>query len=144
MFRLVSFIFLIILAAHPARAGDGLSDQNLERYQSLIKNFGCLQCMDKGLSIETSQAPLAIDFRKLIATMIAEGRSDKEITRFLVDRYGDTVLYNKPLEKTVDPAFYYIMPIKFFLAVLITDLLARRYKLRPVSDKGDRSFNQGV
>ena len=43
-----------------------------------------------------SNAPLAADLRREVREMITEGSTDKEITTFLVARYGDFVLYRPP------------------------------------------------
>jgi cytochrome c-type biogenesis protein CcmH len=49
-------------------------------------------------SIDESNAPLAKDLRILIRDKIKEGKTDKEIYKFLTDRYGDFILLKPPLK----------------------------------------------
>ncbi len=69
-----------------------------ERYKTLIEEFRCLQCQNQNLA--DSDAPLAVDLRRAIADMIRSGRSDDEIRGFLVQRYGDFILYRPPVQPT--------------------------------------------
>jgi len=65
------------------------------RYRLLINEIRCLVCQNQ--SIADSNAPLAADLRREVREMITGGSTDKEITTFLVARYGDFVLYRPPL-----------------------------------------------
>lgn len=62
-----------------------------QRFQDLTEELRCLVCQNQNLA--DSDAPLAQDLRKEIHEMLLAGRSDDEIRSFLVDRYGDFVLY---------------------------------------------------
>lgn len=74
-----------------------LADPKLEaRAQALQRNLRCLVC--QGESLDESGSPLADDLRRLIRTRIAEGQSDRQITQFLVSRYGNVILMKPPLE----------------------------------------------
>jgi cytochrome c-type biogenesis protein CcmH len=56
----------------------------------LFRQIRCLVCQNE--SIDDSDAPLAADLRALVRADLAAGRSDADITRALVDRYGEFVL----------------------------------------------------
>ncbi len=71
------------------------SEQEL-RFQDLTEELRCLVCQNQNLA--DSDAPLAQDLRKEIHDMLMNGRSDDEIRSFLVDRYGDFVMYRPPLK----------------------------------------------
>ena len=72
-------------------------DSALERrVTALSRQLRCLVCQNETLA--DSQAELAADLRKQIREQMRAGRSDKEITDFLTDRYGDFVLYRPPLK----------------------------------------------
>ena len=74
-------------------------DRELQaRYRLLINEIRCLVCQNQ--SIADSNAPLAADLRREVREMIAAGSANKEITDFLVARYGDFVLYRPPLNST--------------------------------------------
>ena len=60
------------------------------RARKISKNIRCMVCQNQ--SIDESNAPLARDLRILIRNKIKEGEKDKEIYKFLTDRYGDFIL----------------------------------------------------
>jgi cytochrome c-type biogenesis protein CcmH len=66
------------------------------RYEALIHVFRCLVCQNE--TIADSDADLAADLRRQVHDMVAAGRSDAEIRAYLVDRYGNFVLYKPPVE----------------------------------------------
>lgn len=72
------------------------SETDRQRYQSFIDELRCPKCQNQNLS--GSDSPIAKDLRDQVYRMIKEGRADKEITDFLVERYGDYVLYRPPLK----------------------------------------------
>ena len=65
------------------------------RARSISKNIRCMVCQNQ--SIDESNAPLAKDLRILIRDKIKEGNKDKEIYKFLTERYGDFILLKPPL-----------------------------------------------
>ena len=68
-----------------------LQDQKQElRARNISKNIRCMVCQNQ--SIDESSASLAKDLRILIRNKIKEGSNDKEIYKFLTDRYGDFIL----------------------------------------------------
>jgi cytochrome c-type biogenesis protein CcmH len=66
------------------------------RYKNLTEELRCTVCQNQNLA--DSDAPLAQDLRKEIHKMMTAGRSDAEIKTFLVERYGDFVLYRPPMQ----------------------------------------------
>jgi len=95
----MSWLLMIILlipslvAAEEARP---LADnpQIEARLKTLAVELRCLVCQNQTLA--DSHAPLAEDLRREVREMIAKDMSDKEIIDFLVQRYGDFVLYRPP------------------------------------------------
>lgn len=67
----------------------------LARYQHLTRELRCLVCQNE--TIADSNVTLAADLRRELRGLIASGKSDEEVLKFLTDRYGDFVLYNPPL-----------------------------------------------
>ncbi len=65
------------------------------RFKSLAEEIRCTVCQNQSLA--DSDAPLAQDLRQELFAMIQDGRSDQEIRNFMVERYGDFVLYKPPL-----------------------------------------------
>jgi cytochrome c-type biogenesis protein CcmH len=67
-----------------------------KRAVGLSEKLRCLVCQNQ--SIAESNAELAVDLRRQINEQIAAGRSDAEIVDFMVQRYGDFVLYRPPFK----------------------------------------------
>jgi cytochrome c-type biogenesis protein CcmH len=68
------------------------------RYKHLIDELRCLVCQNQNLA--DSDAELAQDLRRKTYEMLKAGRSDREILDYMVERYGDFVLYRPPLKGT--------------------------------------------
>jgi cytochrome c-type biogenesis protein CcmH len=94
----VCFAALCVTSAAFADYGpEKLADPKLEaRAVALQRNLRCLVC--QGESLDESNSQLADDLRRLIRARIEAGESDREITRFLVSRYGNVILMKPPLE----------------------------------------------
>ncbi len=93
---------LLALALGQAQAADTpfeFKDAATEqRYQKLAAELRCLVCQNQSLA--DSHADLAQDLRDEVYRMLNEGRTDEEIVGFLVERYGDFVLYRPPVSGT--------------------------------------------
>lgn len=101
------------------------------RYESIIAEVRCLVCQNE--SIKDSNAFLASDLRREIRRMLEEGRTDGEIYDFLVDRYGEFVLYRpRASGKTL---FLWIAPglLLFGGAAQLARVVRRRMAL-PIGD----------
>lgn len=84
-----------------ALAGEAqpLLDPALEaRIKNLEEELRCLVC--QGQSIAESDSGFAQDVRREIESMMRAGRSDREIVDFLVQRYGDFILFRPPVKST--------------------------------------------
>lgn len=86
----------------------------------LADQLRCLVCQNQ--TVAESNAALATDFKKQIAEMLAAGKSDEDIIRFMVDRYGDFVLYKPPVKSTT--WILWFGPIAFL--VVAAAITARR------------------
>ncbi|MDB5800031.1 MAG: family transcriptional regulator [Rhodocyclales bacterium] len=74
-------------------------DTALEEHVTHIsERLRCLVCQNQ--SIAESQADLANDLRRQVREMLAAGKTDKEILAYMVERYGDFVLYDPPFQTT--------------------------------------------
>ena len=71
--------------------------QQEQDYKVLINELRCLVCQNQNLA--DSNAELAQDLRKQIHTMLVEKNQSKEqVVDFMVNRYGDFVLYKPPVK----------------------------------------------
>ena len=69
-----------------------------QRLISISEEMRCLVCQNESLA--GSRSDLANDLRREIRTLIKEGKSDDQIRNFMVERYGDFVLYRPPVKPT--------------------------------------------
>lgn len=65
------------------------------RYERLSRELRCLVCRSE--TIADSNAQLATDLRRQLRELMAAGKSDQEIMKYMTDRYGDYVLYKPPV-----------------------------------------------
>lgn len=70
-------------------------DAQKARYMELIAELRCPKCLNSNLA--GSDAPIAADLRAEIREQILAGNSDDEIVTYLVDRYGEFILYRPRL-----------------------------------------------
>ena len=68
-----------------------------DRFNQLTLELRCLVCQNQNLA--DSDAQLAHDLRAEVHEMLVAGKSDDEIKQFMVERYGDFVLYRPPVQK---------------------------------------------
>jgi cytochrome c-type biogenesis protein CcmH len=62
-----------------------------DRYERINRELRCLVCQNQ--TIADSNATLAADLRREVRELIAAGKTDDEIREFMIERYGDFVLY---------------------------------------------------
>jgi len=102
MMRGALLLFVALLVAAPLHAKQAVPAANdpvaEKRAVTLEQQLRCLVCQNE--TIAASQADLAKDLRKEIREQIKAGRTDDQIKQYLVDRYGDFVLYDPPLKAT--------------------------------------------
>lgn len=74
-----------------------LKDPALEaRAREISRDLRCLVC--QGEAIDDSNSGFAKDLRLLVRDRLKEGDTDREVLRFVQERYGDFILLNPPLE----------------------------------------------
>lgn len=86
------------------------------RARVISKNIRCMVCQNQ--SIDESNSPLAKDLRILIRNKIKEGQNDKEVYKFLTERYGDFILLKPPI-KLSTYALWFLPFILFVFGCLI-------------------------
>jgi cytochrome c-type biogenesis protein CcmH len=101
------------------------------RYESINRELRCLVCQNQ--TIADSNATLAQDLRREVREMIAAGKTDDEIREFMIERYGDFVLYRPRL--TAQNFLLWAAP-----ALLL--LIAAAVLFRVVRRRGQESDNE--
>ncbi len=136
MTKLFPLLFLGLVLAAPMQAAEPLVFENSAqetRYQELTKELRCLVCQNQDLA--DSDAPLAQDLRVEIHKMMMAGRSDEEIKAFLVDRYGDFVLYRPEIGGNT--LLLWALPFTLLLggALVIIFAIRRRNRIPATADE---------
>jgi cytochrome c-type biogenesis protein CcmH len=133
---LVIILFLFLFVPSTALSKEAIpvaEDPEVEkRMLTLTMDLRCLVCQNE--SIADSRADFSNDIRREIREQIKANKSDQEIIQFLVDRYGDFVLYNPPMKPTT--ILLWFGPIILFiigLGVLVVYLRRRRVQIEEVS-----------
>ena len=69
-----------------------------KRLAAIAEELRCLVCQNE--SLIASRADLAMDLKRQVREQIKAGKSDAEIRAYMVQRYGDFVLYRPPVKST--------------------------------------------
>ncbi len=88
------------------------------RFKQLTLELRCTVCQNQNLA--DSDAQLAHDLRAEVHKMLMAGKSDDEIKQFMVQRYGDFVLYKPPVQTNT-----YLLWVAPALLLLIGALVLR-------------------
>jgi len=95
---ILSSVLLIVMgvSAAPIETFKFDSPETEKVFHKLSEELRCLVCQNQ--NIAESNAELAKDLRLEIYTMLSDGKTEDEIVDFMVQRYGDYVLYRPPFK----------------------------------------------
>ena len=134
----IHFVFGILLIQAPfaesIEASIFETEEQQSRYTQLIEDIRCPVC--QGQSIGGSNSGLAKDLREKVREMILDGQSDPEIYSYMVERYGDFVVYKPP----VNTKTYLLWFAPLFILILSLIFLfrsTRRNKKKTVNVSSD-------
>ena len=130
--RWLLMIILLIPSLAAAEEARPLADnpQVEARLKTLAVELRCLVCQNQTLA--DSNAPLAEDLRREVREMISKDMSDREIIDFLVQRYGDFVLYRPPWKATT--TLLWLGPFLLLIAGATALVLALRRRQKKLVD----------
>jgi cytochrome c-type biogenesis protein CcmH len=105
-----------------------------ERYEDINRELRCLVCQNQ--TIADSNATLAQDLRREVRDMIAAGKTDDEIRDFMIERYGDFVLYRPRM--TAQNFLLWAAPALLLLiaAVVLVRVVRRRAQESEIEPDG--------
>jgi cytochrome c-type biogenesis protein CcmH len=100
MRRLLIMVLLAWMGLAAAQQARPLADDPVLEAQVLriAEELRCLVCQNE--TIAASHADLAVDLRKQIRQQLQQGRSEQQILDFMVQRYGEFVLYRPPVKSS--------------------------------------------
>lgn len=121
--RTLASLFMLVLMIcgmpHSSLAQGAMSEADEARFKHIASELRCLVCQNQTLFDSTSS--LAGDLRQQVRIQIAQGKSDDEIRAFMVERYGDFILYKPP----VKPTTWLLWAVPFVLLVCGLIMLLR-------------------
>jgi len=123
------FALLLSLTAFAAQAKEApLVAENPElekRVMALSEELRCLVCQNQTLA--DSHAELAIDLKNQVREKLASGMSNQDVIDYMVERYGDFVLYKPPVKGTTWVLWFGpFLLLAVGIAVLLKKLARRR------------------
>ena len=116
--------------AESIEANGFATEKQQSRYTQLIENIRCPVC--QGQSIGGSNSDLAKDLREKVREMILDGQTDPKIYSFMVERYGDFVVYKPP----VNAKTYFL----WFAPVLVL-IISIMYLFRSTRENKEKIVN---
>ncbi len=121
----------LALAAQAKVAPNISSDPVLEaRMMVIAEELRCLVCQNE--TIAASHADLAVDLKNQIRIKLTQGQSQQQILDFMVERYGDFVLYRPPLK--TNTVLLWVGPFVLLgiaLSMLVLNVRRRRRAAQP-------------
>jgi cytochrome c-type biogenesis protein CcmH len=128
----IQFALLLLLIqgafAESIEVKDFENSSQESRYLDLIDNIRCPVC--QGQSISGSNSGLAKDLREQVRKMILNDKSDNDIHLFMIERYGDFVIFKPPIN--LKTYLLWFTPLIFLVLCFI-------YLIRIISKKRDFS-----
>ena len=113
----IFFIFFLASRVFAVEPSEILDDAKLEnRARNLSSNIRCLVCQNE--NIDSSESEFAKDLRLYIREQLIEGRTDDEIEKFLVSKYGTYILF-KPEFKGYNIFLYLFGPFIFIFSFIM-------------------------
>ena len=120
----IAWLVCVLTIAQAKVAPNTSADPALEaRMMVIAEELRCLVCQNE--TIAASHADLAVDLKNQIRIKLNEGQSQKQILDFMVQRYGDFVLYRPPLKTST--VLLWVGPFALLgIAVMLLVLNVRR------------------
>lgn len=101
---LLLIIFFCVMSIFAADRYPFTSVQQANQFNTLTQQLRCLVCQNE--SIADSGAGLADDLREQVYLQIKMGKSNQDITQYLVARYGDFVRFDPPIDSRTYVLWY--------------------------------------
>ena len=96
---LFCWLALSVVLVQAGEAKPVAANPELEKQVMAISHeLRCLVCQNQ--TIADSNAELAVDLRNQVREKLEQGMSERDIVTYMVERYGDFVLYRPPVKAT--------------------------------------------
>ena len=110
--------------------------EEIERLQRVSSELRCLVCQNQ--SIAESTAGLAVDLKQQALEQIQAGKSDEDIRSYMVERYGEFILY-KPAFSASNAVLWggpFVLLALVFVMV-VKSLRRRQQTVEPITQATD-------
>ena len=98
------------------------TDAQRQLYYQLAAELRCPQCQNQ--NIADSNAIVAVDMRQKTYQLVQQGQSRQQILDYMINRYGDFVHYQPPLNRVT--VWLWLAPVLLLLSLLVVGLYRRR------------------
>lgn len=107
------------------------------RFQKLTNELRCPKCQNQNLA--DSNAEIASDLRAKIHIMLEQDKSDADIINYMLERYGDFVLYQPRLSKQTFLLWY--APALLLVLGLLVIVLIVRFRTKAAKQQTENSLS---
>ena len=110
------------------------TESQRQRYHTLVDELRCPKCQNQNLA--GSDSEIAADLRRELHRLLLDGKTDREIKTFMVERYGDFVLYKPRFQAST--ALLWLLPVGLFIiGILALIVIVRSRRQRMIKPSGD-------
>ncbi len=134
----ISVLFALTIQASPVDTFEFKDEVTKIRFQALTKELRCPKCQNQNLA--DSNSPIAADLRKQVYQQLQQGRADSEIVDYMVERYGEFVLY-RPRVSTLTYVLWFGPAFILLLGALVVIFILRS-KAKDAVDDANLSTEQ--
>lgn len=131
MFMCVSLLLSVaVIAEEGSDTLEFNTDDQRSQYQRLTEELRCPKCQNQ--NIADSNAPIAKDLRNEVHRLILEGDNEEQIVDFMVERYGNFVVYKPKFD--VSTYLLWLGPAVIALLGLVIVVVSARKKREALAD----------
>ena len=127
----IGFSFLTIIWGITALTFATENSQFEKRFNQLSNKLRCPTC--QGLSVKDSDAVFSTSIKSKISELIKQGKSDKEIMAYFVERYGEWILRSPPVSG-FNIVLWLLPGIAIFLGLLWVILRSKKLVEEPIKE----------
>ena len=120
MKTIINILLLFFFITSESQANENLNN-------TILKNLRCLVC--QGQTVQDSNSEFALIIKSVVKDKIKEGNNEKEIYKFLSEKYGDWILLNPPFTKN-SYLLWFLPYLLFILGIILLFFLLKKPKIR--------------
>ena len=123
---MTSYLLCLLLIVSTAASAQEMlqfdNDSQRELYSELAAELRCPQCQNQ--NIADSNAIVAVDMRQKTYQLVRDGKNREEILDYMINRYGDFVHYQPPVNKVT--IWLWLAPALLLIGLMLAGVMRRR------------------